>query len=342
MIFSASSPIAAEKFNSSFYFLKRHLLWLMIGYIFLFLGYLIDLKKLQNISIFLMFFAIILLLLVLFPSIGYSVGGAKRWIRVSNFGFQPSEIAKIIFIIYLASWLDRKHQFMNRNFTHLLPNFILLGTALVLIYKEPDLGTVILMGIIFLLMFIVSGIDKKYIISFFVLGTAGFFYSIISTSYRLKRVLAFLNPFDHFSDSGYQVVQSYLAIANSGIFGKGIGGSKLKLLYLPEAHTDFIFSIIIEELGIFGTTSVILFYILFVFISTKIILKENNYFSKLLGFGLIMSISTQAFINIAVITGTFPTKGITLPFLSFGGTSLVMTMFSAGIILNIYKRTANI
>lgn len=342
MIYSASSPSALERFGDSFFFLKRHLFWFFTSYIALFVGYLLNLKKLQNLSIFLVFISIFFLILVLVPGIGTEVGGARRWLRIAGLGFQPSELAKIVFIIYLAGWLDRKHQIMNKNFSSLFTNLVLLGIGMLLIYKEPDLGTIVLMSLVFFLMFIVSGIDKKYIAFLFASGLSVGIYGIISTPYRVKRVLAFLDPFAHARDSGYQVVQSFLAIGNAGIFGKGIGGSTLKLLYLPEAHTDFILAIIIEELGIIGNTIVIFFYIFFIYIATRIILKTEIYFYRIMGFGLIMCIAFQAFINISVVTGLFPTKGIPLPFFSFGGTSLVMSMFSVGLILNIYKNTTRL
>ncbi len=337
MIFSASSIFANEKFADPFFFLKKHIVWTCLGFISLFVGCLIPVKKLQTFSLIFVFLNLALLILVLFPSIGQSVGGARRWIRFFGFGIQPSEIAKLVFIIYTASWLDRKHQLMNQNFLTLLPNLFLLLTTFFLIYKEPDLGTVVLITMVLMSMYVIAGISKKYLISLFLAFIPFLVYSLIWTPYRLKRLIAFLNPWDYFSSSGYQVVQSYLAIANSGIFGRGIGGSQLKLLYLPEAHTDFIFSIIIEELGVFSVIGIIGFFIIFTIIGIRISLKTTDYFTKMLAFGITLSIAYQAMVNIAVITGSIPTKGITLPFLSFGGSSLLISMFETGILLNIFN-----
>lgn len=337
MIFSASSVIASEKFGDPFFFLKRHIVWVCLGFAFMFFGYLIDLKKIQNLSLFFVLFCIILLVAVLIPHIGTSVGGARRWIRFLGFGFQPSEFAKLAFIVYLSSWLDRKYQIMNQNAFVFIPNLLLMAITMLLIYKEPDLGTIILMVMVVFSMFIVAGIHKKYIFTLILSALPFLAYGVFGTAYRFKRVLAFLNPWEHFSGTGYQVVQSYLAIANSGILGRGLGGSQLKLSYLPEAHTDFIFSIIIEELGILGSSAVLLFYIIFTIIGIRISLKAPTYFTKMLAFGITTSIGYQSLMNIAVITGSMPTKGIPLPFLSFGGSSLVISMLEVGILLNIFK-----
>jgi cell division protein FtsW len=337
MIFSASSVLASEKFGDPFFFLKRHIIWVCLGFSFMFIGYIIDLKKIQYLSLFLLILCIILLVAVLIPGIGTTVGGARRWIRFLGFGFQPSEFAKLAFIIYLSSWLDRKHQVMNQYAVVFIPNLLLMSVTMLLIFKEPDLGTIVLMGMVVFSMYIVAGINKKYIFTLILAGIPVLVYGIMGTAYRLKRVLAFLNPWEHFSGTGYQVVQSYLAIANSGILGRGLGGSQLKLSYLPEAHTDFIFSIIIEELGILGTSVVIFFYIILTIIGIRISLKAPTYFTKMLAFGITTAIAYQALMNIAVITGSIPTKGIPLPFLSFGGSSLVVSMLEVGILLNIFK-----
>lgn len=337
MIFSASSVIASERFGDPFFFLKRHVIWVFLGFVFMFFGYLVNLKKIQNLSLVFVILCIIFLVAVLIPHIGTSVGGARRWIRFLGFGFQPSEFAKLAFIIYLSSWLDRKYQIMNQNILVFVPNLFLLAATMFLIYKEPDLGTIVLIVLVVFSMFIVAGIHKKYIFTLILGALPLLAYGVFGTAYRFKRVLAFLNPWEHFSGTGYQVVQSYLAIANSGVLGRGLGGSQLKLSYLPEAHTDFIFSIIIEELGILGTSIVLGFFIIFTIIGIRISLKAPTYFTKMLAFGITISIGFQALMNIAVITGSMPTKGIPLPFLSFGGSSLVISMLEVGILLNIFK-----
>ena len=301
------------------------------------IGYVIDYKRWEEYSFFLMMISIFFLGIVLIPQIGHAVGGARRWLRFGMIGFQPSEFAKISFIFYTASWLDRKYQLMNKNFLMFFVKIFLFALAVFLIYMEPDLGTTILLVMIVFSMYIVAGLSKRYILGLMGLILPFIMYGLFSTPYRLKRVLAFLNPWQYFSDSGYQVVQSYLAIANAGFFGRGIGGSKLKLLYLPEAHTDFVFPIIIEELGFFGTISVVGFFVIFTYIGIKIALRTKNYFAKLTAFGITVAISYQALMNIAVVTGTIPTKGIPLPFFSFGGSSLVISMFVVGVLLNISK-----
>lgn len=338
-IYSTTSPLSISKYGYSFFFLKRHLVWIFISYILLFFGYFINLNFLKENSIFFVIISVFLLSLVFVPKIGYSSGGAKRWLNLYffNLKIQPSEISKIFFLIYIAGFLDRKKVEINKNILVFLKSFILPLIGIILIYKEPDLGNAILLISTFIIIFLVFGINKKMIFGF-IFGVILFvIYGIVSTPYRIKRILSFLDPFMYAKEGGYQIVQSFLAMGSAGLMGKGIGNSVLKLNYLPEAHTDFILAIIIEELGLIGSIIIILFYGVLIFISTKIIIYTNDYFQKILGFGIILIISIQAIINIAVVTGFFPTKGITLPFLSFGGSSLCSCMFSIGLILNIYR-----
>ncbi len=338
-IYSTTSPLSLSRYGNSFFFLKKHLIWIFISYILLFVGYFINLKFLEENSIFLAIFSILLLILVFVPHIGYSVNGAKRWINLYffNLKIQPSEISKIFFIIYIAGFLDRKRDEIKRNIFTSLKSLILPLIGIILIYKEPDLGNIILLFGVFFLIFFVFGFNKKILLFFIVCAIAVEMYGIISMPYRLKRLMTFWNPFMYVKGGGYQIVQSLLAMGSAGLIGKGIGNSILKLNYLPEAHTDFILAIIMEELGIIGSFIIIFFYGTLIFISTKIIIITNDYFQKILGFGIMSMISMQAIINIAVVTGLFPTKGITLPFLSFGGSSLCTCMFSIGLMLNIYK-----
>ncbi|MCP4481976.1 MAG: putative lipid II flippase FtsW [bacterium] len=339
MIFSASNITASYRFGDPFFFLKRQLIWSFLGLMMLFTGYFLSYKKWQNFSLLFMLISLLLLILVLIPSIGHSVGGARRWLRFGGVGIQPSELAKVAFIFYTADWLDRKHQVMNKNFFVFLPKIFLLMLTVCLIYLEPDLGTTVIIIAIVFSMYFIAGVSKKYIFIFWGLVLSFFAYALLSTPYRLKRVLSFLNPWQHFSDVGYQVVQSYLAIANASFLGTGIGGSKLKLLYLPESHTDFILSIIIEELGVLGSLIVFGFFLIFTYLGIKIALQTDNYFARLVAFGITFLISFQAIMNIAVVTGAIPTKGIPLPFFSFGGSSFVVSMFCIGVLLNIARES---
>ena len=338
-IYSTTSPLSISRYGDSFFFLKKHLVWIFVSYILLFFGYFINLNFLKENSIFFAIFSIFLLSMVFVPKLGVSVGGAKRWINlyIFNLKIQPSEISKIFFIIYIAGFLDRKKAEIKRNIFIFLKSFILPLIGMILIYEEPDFGNVFLLIVTFIVISLVFGIDRKIILGFILSVIIFIIYGVISTPYRIKRVLSFLDPFMYANDGGYQIVQAFLAMGTAGLMGKGIGNSVLKLNYLPEAHTDFILAIIAEELGLLGSVIIILFYVILIFISTKIITHTKDYFQKILGFGIILIISIQAIINIAVVIGFFPTKGITLPFLSFGGSSLCTCMFSIGLMLNIYK-----
>jgi len=337
MIFSASSIMAGERFGDPFFFLKRQMIWLVIGCFAMCVGMYFDYSYLQKISFPILILSIILLILVTFPSIGVCIGGARRWIRLGFIGFQPSEFAKLSLIIYTAGWIDRKQSRLLKGYTVYIPKLFIVGIILFLIYIEPDLGTTALLFVIVLALHYAGGLKLKYLTAVFIASIPGLYYAILSSPYRRRRLFAFLNPWDDAQGSGYQIIQSLLALGSGGITGVGIGSSKLKLLYLPEPHTDFIYPIIAEELGLIGSLGVILLFAYLCYRGVKISLFSRDLFGRLLAFGLIMMIAFQAMVNIAVTTGMLPTKGMPLPFISFGGSSLVVMLFSVGVILNISK-----
>ncbi|MCX5700913.1 MAG: putative peptidoglycan glycosyltransferase FtsW [Candidatus Omnitrophica bacterium] len=258
MIYSSSSIYAGEQYNDGFFFLKRHLAFLLIGLVLTFFFMSIDYRKLKQFSRPLLIISIILLVLVLVPGLGREVAGARRWFRFKALSFQPSELASLALIIYIADFISRKGTLIKTFVRGFLPPMCILGVCAFLIVIQPDLGTTIALGVVVLMMIFVAGVRPVYILSLILSSLPALYLLIFHVAYRRARILAFLNPWLDPKGTGFQIIQSQVALGSGGIFGVGLGHSKQKLFYLPAAHTDFIFSIIGEELGLIGTIGVIL------------------------------------------------------------------------------------
>lgn len=338
MIYSASSIYAWERYKDSLFFLKRHISFVLIGAIGMFLAMAIDYRKLQRFSKPMLAIAFILLALVLIPGIGREVSGARRWFRFGVFSFQPSEFANLAVIIYLADFISRKGSVVRSNFFKgFLPVMAVLGGTVLLLLLQPDLGTSVAIAMVVFIMLFIGGVRLSYLLSIFLASLPALYVLIFSVPYRRARILAFLNPWADPKGTGFQIIQSHIALGSGGILGVGLGHSRQKLFYLPAAHTDFIFSIIGEELGLVGTVAIVLLFIIFIQQSVKIIKNAADKFSFFLGLGLASMICIKAVINIGVSCGIFPTKGLPLPFISYGGSSFVFDMISVGILLNIAR-----
>ena len=337
MIYSVSSIHAWERYKDSFYFFKRHLSFLVVGAILAFFAMSIDYRDLRKFARPLLFFAVVLLILVLIPGVGREVSGARRWFRFKFFSFQPSELAGMCLIIYLADFIARKGKVIKDLSRGLLPPLSVLGVCTLLILMQPDLGTALSISIVALIMLFVAGIRPFYFLSLGLASLPILYALIFRVAYRRARVLAFLNPWIDPQGGGFQIIQSQIALGSGGLLGLGLGHSKQKLFYLPAAHTDFIFSIIGEELGLLGTLGVIALFMIFILQGLKIIKNTTDRFGYFLSLGLVLMISLKAVINIGVSCGLLPTKGLPLPFISYGGTSLVLDMISVGMLLNISR-----
>ncbi|MEW5758215.1 MAG: putative lipid II flippase FtsW [Candidatus Omnitrophota bacterium] len=338
MIFSASSIYSLTMKNDSAFFLKRQVFFLFIGLIMAAASMSFDYRLLSRYSKQLIILSFVLLILVLLPGIGREVSGAKRWFRFGFFSFQPSEFVYLAIIIYTADFLSRKANAIENFFHGFLPPVLVTGFIVGLILLQPDLGTSIaILSIVILLMFI-GGIKIKYIMQGAILGAPFLYFLIFSVPYRRARILSFLNPWADPRGSGFQIIQSQIALGSGGIFGKGLGKGIQKLLYLPAAHTDFIFSIIGEELGLIGTLGLICLFVILLILGIKIAKEAKDQFGFFLALGLVLMIVLKAVVNIGVSIGMFPTKGLPLPFISYGGSSLVFDMIAVGLLLNIAKR----
>ncbi|MDD5770974.1 MAG: putative lipid II flippase FtsW [Candidatus Omnitrophica bacterium] len=340
MIYSSSSIYAWEKYGDSFYFLKRHLLFLSAGLLFTFLAMVVDYRLMRKHARLLLWVAIGLLVLVLIPGIGKEVSGARRWFRFRFISFQPSEFANLAVIIYISDFICRKGDQIKTLLKGFIPPICVLGGVSLLILLQPDLGTTIALGSVVLIMLYIAGVRPVYIMNLLLCSLPMVYILVFSVPYRRARILAFLNPWLDPKGSGFQIIQSQIAIGSGGLFGVGLGHSQQKLFYLPAAHTDFIFSIIGEELGLVGTLGVILLFMIFIRQALKIIKNAQDRFGYFLGQGLVLMISLKAIVNIGVSCGVFPTKGLPLPFISYGGSSLIFDMVSLGILINIARSGA--
>jgi len=335
MLYSSSAIYAHERIGDSLFFLKRHLWFLLLGFILMFSAMSVKLAEIEKSSRILMLAAILLLLAVLVPGVGVSVRGARRWFRIAGFvSFQPSEFAKFALIIYLASFVSRKGYKIKDLFRGYIPavSVILLTGGLILM--QPDFGTSVSILIIGFLIIFASGAKLKHLITTAFLGIPFLYYLVFSVPYRRRRILAFLNPWRDAEGTGFQIVQSLIALGSGGLLGVGLGQSKQKLFYLPESHTDFIFSIIGEELGFVGAVSIIILFAVFVWQGMRAFFRVHLPFNKMLIFGITAMIGLEALVNIGVNTGALPTKGLPLPFVSYGGSSLVFHMGALGLLLN--------
>lgn len=336
MVFSASNVVATFKYNDSFYFLKRQLIFSIIGIISMFIFIKIDLEKLYKKVNIIFYISLGLLVLVLIPGIGVLRGGARSWIGFGSFSIQPAEIIKVSLILFLSVILSKIGYKLNELKYTLLCLGIIIGVFL-LIMLQPDFGTGLVITLSSILVLFCAGLSFKYFIFLGILSFFGITFLVASAPYRLERIFAFLDPWSDPLGSGFQAIQSLFAIAPSGIFGLGYNQSMQKHFFLPEPQNDFIFAIVCEELGLLGGLILISLFVVLIIklfiLSTKV--EDNKY--KLTLVGVASSLFVQVFINLGVVIGILPVTGITLPIISYGGSSLVFTLIMIGIALNISK-----
>jgi cell division protein FtsW len=337
MVYSTSSVYALEKFGDADYFLKRHAIYLSAGFMAMIILMRIDYHDLKKLVYPAYVIGFIMLVLVLVPGLGKQIGGAKRWISLGAGSFQPAEVAKFLFVFYLAYSLMKKRDKMDTFLIGFVSHVLIGGAYIGLILLEPDFGmSVVLLVVLFGMLFI-GGVNTRYIAILGFLSILFLIWAVMSHGYRINRVMAFLHPWKDPLGSGYQAVQSFMAFSLGGATGTGLGNSSQKLLFLPEAHTDFIFSIIGEELGLVGVILIIAGFGFLVIRGIRIALRAPDLFGCYLVFGCVMLIALQAGINMAVAVGLFPTKGLTLPFISYGGTSLISSLAAMGIVLSVSR-----
>ena len=337
MLFSASTEIAYTNFNDPFYYIKKQIFFLMISFIFCISISHIRLSNIRKYSLILFIGSIIILLLLFIPELGKEVKGSRRWLKLYLFTIQPSELVKLTFLIWLCSFLSLQNEKIKKFEYYIIPFLYLLIPCTTILYFK-DLGSIVIILFITLSLLWLANAKFFHILSTSFFGIFLVYVLIVFEPYRMKRMMTFLDPFADELDGGYQLSNSLTAIGDGGIFGKGLGGSSFKQFYLPEAHTDFIFAILVEELGIIGGMLLIFLYVTMliglIFISFDSF-KKGRLFQGYLVFGVFLLISIQALFNIAVNIGLLPTKGLTLPFISYGGTSIIIMLSLMGIVLRI-------
>lgn len=337
MVFSASSAYAYNYMHDTYFFLKQQLISAVIGIVVMLVTICIDYRKLGKLSPVLLVISIVLLILARIPGIGRFINGSWRWIYIGPIHFQPSELAKFAVILFFSFSLSKRRDQLNYFFKGLLPYLLLIGVFSGLLLIEPHLSCTILIFLVASIILFSAGakIYHYILLSFPVL--AGLAALIFFEPYRLKRFTSFINPWNDVQGDSWQVVQSLYAIGSGGLFGRGLGRSLQKFLYIPEPHNDFIFAVLAEELGFLGVLAVLLLFLIFIWRGIKVSMNAPDTFGSLVALGITSLVAVQVLVNVAVVTSSMPVTGMPLPFFSFGGTSLIFLMCGVGILLNISR-----
>lgn len=337
-VYSASAIVAMDRHQDPYFFLRRQMTYATFGVLAMLVAMQIDSRHLQRWAPLSLIFTLILLGLVFVPALAKEAGGAKRWLQVGRFSFQPAEFAKLTLVLYLAHHLAA-HQFRRSGFLrHYLLLAAVIGTLFSLTLLQPDLGTaVLLLGIAVIVLFI-GGVPLRYLVCSLLVTLPFLYIALVHVGFRWRRLLAFWDPWSIRQDAGFQIVQSLLAFGNGGLVGVGPGAGKQKLFFLPEAHTDFVFAVIGEEFGFIGSIAVLALFGVLLWHGMAVAWRSQNLFARYLASGITGMVLLQAVMNVAVVVGFLPTKGLPLPFVSYGGSSLVVTLTAVGILLGISAR----
>ncbi len=339
MVFSASSVISYERFGHPYGYVTKQLVSLGIGLAAWAIATMIDYRFWQRYATLFLVLTMVALVAVFLPGIGVEKKGFHRWLNLGITTIQPTELIKLFFLMYISAWLSKKGKGINDFSKGFLPFVIVLSVVVFLIMKQPDMGTMLVIAAFSTALFFVSGVAWQYIALFLGGAAVAVALLIYRAPYRLQRLMVFLNPNSETDAAAYHINQALLAIGSGGLLGLGFGQSKQKFLFLPEAQTDSVFAIIGEELGFLGTMAVIAMFVFVVTRGLKIARTAPDKFSQLVATGITVWIAWQAFVNIAAMVGLLPLTGIPLPFISYGGTSLIMSLTACGILLNISKQT---
>ena len=339
MVTSASISVAERNLSTPFYYMQRQAVFIVIGLAAAWFVYQIRLAHWEKSGMALLGFSLFLLTLVLLPGVGKEVNGSTRWISLGAFNFQVSEAVKLFLIIYVAGYLVRHGEAVRTSIWGFIKPMLMIGVAALLLLLEPDFGaTVVIIGTVLGMMYL-GGVRFLQFVAFLTLFGAAAVSLVVSSPYRMERLTSFMNPWADPFDSGFQLTQSLIAIGTGGWFGTGLGGSIQKLFYLPESHTDFLFAVLSEELGFLGVCTVIALYSVVFYRATRIALqaeKCGNRFAAYVAYGIGIWLAMQAVINMGVNMGMLPTKGLTLPLMSYGGSSLIISCMAVGLLLRIH------
>jgi cell division protein FtsW len=335
MVYSASAIMATERFHDPYFFLKKQLVWAVLGLGGLIAALRIDYRRLERWQWPILLGAAVLLLLVLVPPFAQPINGTRRWLRLGLVSFQPAELAKLALVVYLAAYLSRRGEGLADFRRGVLPPLAIAGAFALLVLAQPDLGNCLTLIIVTFGLLYLAGVRLRHLALVLAPALPLMMLAVWMAPYRLRRITTFLDPWADQRGGGFQIIQSWLALGSGGVLGRGIGESKQKLFYLPESHTDFIFAVVGEELGFLGALAILSLFVMLIWRGLRVGVRAPDAFGAYLALGITVLIATQTLVNLGVVTGTLPTKGLPLPFISFGGSALLMTMLSTGVLLNI-------
>lgn len=338
MVYSASCYSAEYRYKNEYFFLFKQLFGVILGIFALFFFAFVDYHILKKFKVWILIISVVLLILVFIPGFGVQSYGANRWVNLFGISIQPSEIAKFALVLFLACYLSEKHDKI-KTFKGLIPPLAIAGMLCLLVIIEPSMSVTMCLGLVTLFMLVIGGMSKKHTVLFSSLAGAGVPLLILAEPYRMKRLFAFLNPWASPQGEGFQLIQSLYSLGNGGWFGVGLFNSRQKYLFLPFAESDFIFSIIGEELGYIGCLALMLVYFLLIFFLFEIGLGAKDRFGCLLACGVGVVIAVQTLLNIAVVTGSIPPTGLPLPFISSGGTSVAVFMAAVGVAISVSRHS---
>jgi cell division protein FtsW len=338
MVLSTSYLYADERFADGTYFFRKQLIALGAGFIGLIACSLLSAPVYRRLAYPLLGLTVLILILVIIPGVGVLRGGARRWLMLAGLTFQPAEIAKLALVIYLAHSMARKEEKIKTFTVGVLPHLIVTGVCLGLLLLEPDFGTALILAMLLYSMLFIGGVRVSHLLATALVALPGLIYIMVTAPYRLRRLIAFLDPWSDPQNTGFQVIQSLIAFGSGQFWGRGLGEGRQKLFYLPEAHTDFVFSVIGEEVGFLGALAVLVLFGVIVLRGLKLTSKIEEPFEQYLAFGLTVLLGLQALIHMGVVMGIMPAKGLVLPFISYGGSALVTNLMEAGILLSLSRR----
>ncbi len=335
MVYSASSALASERFGSGYHFLKKQALYALLGYVVLLICSRVPFRLYRALTYPLLILSIGLLAAIQVSGWGLQAGGAFRWLRLGPLTFQPVEVARLALIVFMAYSLSKKQALLKQFSLGMFPHVFILIVFSILLLVQPDFGSVVIFGILAWLMMFIGGVPLRHLLASMILVIPLVCFLMIDSPYRWRRLVSFADPWRYASDDGYQITHALMAFGSGGMWGAGIGNGYQKLFYLPEPHTDFIFAVIGEELGLLGVLFILSLFGLIIWRGLRIARRCGDDFGMLLAAGITCAIGLQVSINMGVCLGMLPTKGLTLPFLSYGGTSLLLNMACVGILMNI-------
>jgi cell division protein FtsW len=339
MVYSSSSVVALTAYDDPAFFMKRQIIWAAVGLALMTVTMRLDHRLLSDrrLVLALVLISVILLAATLVPGVGRMVNGSRRWLRLGMFSFQPSELAKFAVVVYLSYIIAKKGERIRDFMNGLVPAYVVTGVFMAVSLMQPDFGAAMtFVGVAFILLF-AGGANMLHLIGTAAAAIPFIVFAVTHSAYRARRIFAFLDPWADAQGAGHQIIQSFLAFGSGGVFGRGLGEGRQKLLFLPERHSDFIYAVIGEELGLIGALAVLVLFLVILWRGVRIARFAADPFSRVLALGITVLVCVQGMINMAVVTGLLPTKGIALPLVSYGGSSLVITTAALGVLLNISK-----